>query len=40
MENTSEEAVTDAHEKAIAPYRQSDGSYRIDATFRCLLARP
>ncbi len=40
MENTSEEAVTEAHAKAIAPYRQTDGSYRIEATFRCLLARP
>jgi SAM-dependent methyltransferase len=40
MENTREEAVTEAHKKAIAPYRQPDGSYRIDASFRCLLARP
>ncbi len=40
MENTSEEAVTEAHAKAIAPYRQTDGSYRIEATFRYLLARP
>jgi len=40
MENTSEEAVSKAHRDAIAPYRQSDGSYRIDATFRCLVARP
>jgi SAM-dependent methyltransferase len=40
MENSSEQAVTDAHAKAIAPYRQPDGGYRIKATFRCLLAQP
>ncbi len=40
MENTSEQAVTEAHTKAIAPFRQSDGSYRVEASFRCLLARP
>ena len=40
MENSSEQAVTQAHAKAIAPFRQSDGRYRIKATFRCLLARP
>lgn len=40
MENTSEEAVTEAHANAISPYRQPDGSFCIDATFRCLLARP
>jgi SAM-dependent methyltransferase len=40
MENSNEEAVTEAHAKAIAPFRQPDGSYRIKATFRCLLAQP
>lgn len=40
MENTSEDAVTDAHRKALAPYRQKDGSYRVSASFRCLLAKP
>jgi SAM-dependent methyltransferase len=40
MENSSEQAVTEAHAKAIAEFRQSDGSYRISAWFRCLLARP
>jgi SAM-dependent methyltransferase len=40
MENSSEQAVTEAHAKAIAPFRQPDGSYRIKATFRCLLAQP
>ena len=40
MENTSEDAVTGAHKDAISPYRQIDGGYRIDATFRCLVAHP
>jgi SAM-dependent methyltransferase len=40
MESSSEQAVTAAHATAIAPFRQPDGSYRIQATFRCLLARP
>ena len=40
MDNTSEAAVTDAHRKALAPFRQKDGSYRVSATFRCLLAKP
>lgn len=40
MENSSEQAVTEAHAKAIAPFRRPDGSYRIKATFRCLLAQP
>jgi hypothetical protein len=35
MEDTSEQAVTEAHARAIAPFRQSDGSYRVRATFRC-----
>jgi len=39
MENTSEHAVMEAHAKAIEPFRQSDGSYRIGASFRCLLAQ-
>jgi SAM-dependent methyltransferase len=39
IENSSEEAVNEAHSKALMPFRQSDGSYRIAATFRCLLAR-
>jgi SAM-dependent methyltransferase len=40
MESSSEQAVTQAHADAIAPFRQPDGSYRIKATFRCLLAQP
>ncbi len=39
MENSSEQAVSEAHAKAIAPFRQADGSYRLRGTFRCLLAR-
>jgi hypothetical protein len=39
MENTSERAVSEAHSKAIAPFRRDDGGYRINASFRCLLAR-
>jgi SAM-dependent methyltransferase len=38
-ELAGEAAVNEAHAKAIAPFRQADGSYRIGATFRCLLAR-
>lgn len=40
MENTSEEAVSAAHADAIRPFLQTDGTYRIKASFRCLLARP
>jgi SAM-dependent methyltransferase len=40
MENASEQTVTQAHAEALAPFRQPDGSYRIKATFRCLLAQP
>jgi hypothetical protein len=39
IENSSEDAVNEAHTKALTPVRQSDGSYRIGATFRCLLTR-
>jgi SAM-dependent methyltransferase len=39
MEIASETVVSEAHAKAIAPFRQPDGSFRIGATFRCLLAR-
>ncbi|MGB6384565.1 MAG: class I SAM-dependent methyltransferase [Terriglobales bacterium] len=37
IENSSTEAVDEAHAKALMPFRQSDGSYRIGATFRCLI---
>jgi ubiquinone/menaquinone biosynthesis C-methylase UbiE len=38
-EHSGREAVTTAHRNALAPFRQADGSYRVQATFRCLLAR-
>lgn len=37
---TSPEAVDAAHLAAIAPFRQADGSFRIHATCRFLVARP
>ena len=40
MENSSEAAVSEAHRQALAPFRVADGSYRIGASYRCLLARP
>ena len=39
MEHSGEQAVTNAHAKAFAPFHQPDGSYHIRATFRCLLAQ-
>ena len=33
-------AVDRAHADAIAPFRLSDGSYRVEARFRCLFTRP
>lgn len=39
IENSTEQAVNDAHSKALTPFRKADGSYRIGATFRCLLSR-
>ena len=39
MENSSELAVSQAHREALAPFRQSDGSYSIGAKFRCLIAQ-
>ena len=40
MEHSGEAAVTEAHRQALAPFHQSDGRYKIGASFRCLLARP
>jgi SAM-dependent methyltransferase len=40
IELAGEDAVRAAHAAAIAPFRQGDGSFRIGARFRCLLARP
>ena len=37
-ENSSDEAVNAAHAAALAPFRQNDGSYKIGASFRWLLA--
>ncbi len=37
--NTNEGAVDGAHTAALARFRQGDGTYRVGATFRCLLAR-
>jgi len=39
MERVGEEAVRQAYERAFAPFRQPDGSYRASAWFRCLVAR-
>jgi SAM-dependent methyltransferase len=40
IEHSGQDAVDEAHRKALAPYRQSDGSYRVGAVFRCLIAQP
>lgn len=40
MQHSGEDAVNAAHAAALAPFKQPDGRYRINATFRCLLARP
>ena len=39
IEHSGETAVDAAHAQALQPFRQGDGSYRVEATFRCLLAR-
>ena len=39
IEHASEAAVDSAHSEAIEPFRQADGSYLVDASFRCLVAR-
>jgi SAM-dependent methyltransferase len=39
LEHVDEKRLIEAYAKAIAPFRQSDGSYRASAWFRCLLAR-
>lgn len=38
-ENSSAEAVNAAHATALEPFRRADGSYRVGAAFRCLIAR-
>lgn len=40
MEYSSEEAVTSAMAAALEPFLQSDGSVRVGASFRCLIAQP
>ena len=37
-ENTSQEAVNQAHTAALTPFCQADGSYQIGASFRWLVA--
>jgi hypothetical protein len=37
--NSSKEAVDAAHAAALAPFVQADGSYRVGATFRCLVTK-
>jgi len=39
IENSSAEAVDAAHARALAVFRQSDGSYKIGASFRSLVTR-
>ncbi len=39
IDHSGEAAVDAAHAAVFAPFRQRDGSYRVRATFRCLLAR-
>jgi ubiquinone/menaquinone biosynthesis C-methylase UbiE len=39
IEFSGEPAVDDAHTQALGPFRRADGSYRVNATFRSLLAR-
>ena len=37
---SGEEAVTSAYAAAFAPFLQSDGTVRVGASFRCLIAQP
>jgi len=39
IEHAGEEAVDAALARALAPFRRPDESYRVGATFRCLVAR-
>ena len=39
IENSSAQAVDEAHSKALTPFRQPDGTYKVGATFRCLVTR-
>jgi SAM-dependent methyltransferase len=39
MRNSSADAVTKAHTDALAAFKRADGSYRIEARFRFIVAR-
>jgi hypothetical protein len=39
IENSSAQAVDEVHTKALIPFRQPDGTYKVGATFRCLVTR-
>ena len=38
--HSGEEAVNEAHTKALAPFRKADGSYEAAVLFRCLICSP
>ncbi len=40
VEHSGHDAFVEAHRAALAPFRQPDGSFRIAARFRCLVAAP
>ena len=40
IEHSGRDAFIAAHRAALAPFRQPDGSFRIAASFRCLVATP
>ena len=40
IEFAGKDAVIAAHRAGLAPFRQADGSYKIGASFRCLVATP
>jgi SAM-dependent methyltransferase len=40
IEHAGVDAFIAAHRAALAPFRQSDGSFRVAARFRCLVAMP
>jgi SAM-dependent methyltransferase len=39
IEHSDQSAVDDAHMNALLPFKQPGGSYKINARFRCLLAK-
>jgi SAM-dependent methyltransferase len=38
-DHSNADAVDEAHAKALDPFHQGDGSYRVGARFRCLVTR-